>query len=214
MRLLFCFARLALIASALTAPLVAQTVVHTPRGANASPAAHAWSRFATQSKLALSSLEAPAEATPFAAAPPGVTDLAFAEFFGPIGDRGLEYSDKLRALTGRRVRLAGFMVREQERAPGLFRFAGWPVVVENSTLCSVDDTPPNVAYVIVPTSGPNALLPPWRPGRLELIGTLEFGPRTEPDGRNSFVRLVLDDSNSLALFRPSAPSQPTASTTP
>ncbi len=38
--------------------------------------------------------------------PDGVTDLDFPEFFGPIGDRGLD----LRALDELKIRLVGFMV--------------------------------------------------------------------------------------------------------
>jgi hypothetical protein len=172
-------------------PLAAQPLAHTPRGPAAAPEALAWSRYAAQSKFALASLDASSAAAQLSPAPAGVADLAFADFFGAIGDRGLEYSEKLRALAGRRVRLVGYMVREQERVPGLFRFAGWPVVVETQGLCSADDTPPSTAYVIMP--GQARQLPPWRPGRLILIGTLEFGPRSESDGRNSFVRLLLDE---------------------
>ena len=48
-------------------------------------------------------------------APAGVTDLEFNEFFVPIvGDRGLELTDKIRALHGQRVRLLGFMVRQAQ----------------------------------------------------------------------------------------------------
>ena len=170
--------------------LIAEPSARPPRGPAAAPEALAWARYSAQSKLALSSLQASSSAAALPPAPEDVTDLAFAEFFGPIGDRGLEYSDKLRGLAGRRVRLVGFMVREQERVPGLFRLAGWPIVVETQGLCSVDDTPPSTAYVIVPDAGQK--LPPWRPGRLLLTGTLEVGARAEADGRNSFVRLVLD----------------------
>lgn len=179
-----------LLATVCCCPLPAQTVAHTPRGPAAAPEAHAWIRYATQSKNALAALDASSAALALPPAPVGVTDLSFAEFFGPIGDRGLEYSEKLRGLAGCRVRLVGFMVREQERVPGLFRLAGWPIVVETQGLCSVDDTPPSTAYVIVRDAGQH--LPPWRPGRLLLTGTLEFGARAEADGRNSFVRLVLD----------------------
>lgn len=170
--------------------LIAEPSTRPPRGPAAAPEALAWARYSAQSKLALSSLQASSSAAALPPAPEDVTDLAFAEFYGPIGDRGLEYSEKLRGLAGRRVRLVGYMVREQERAPGLYRLAAWPVVVETQGLCTNDDTPPNTAYVIVPNAGqqPSA----WLPGRLVLTGVLEFGPRAERDGRNSFVRLLLD----------------------
>ncbi len=178
------------LATVSTATLFADPIPRPPRGPAAAPEALAWARYSAQSKLALSSLQASSSAAALPPAPEGVTDLAFAEFYGPIGDRGLEYSEKLRGLIGRRVRLVGYMVREQERASGLFRLAGWPVVVETQGLCSVDDTPPNTAYVIVPEVSKQP--PAWRPGRLVLTGVLECGPRAENDGRNSFVRLLLD----------------------
>jgi len=172
------------------ASLPAEPLSRPPRGPVAAPEALAWARYAAQSKLTLASHDVSSATAALPPAPAGVTDLSFAEFYGPIGDRGLEFSDKLRALVGRRIRLVGFMVREQERAPGLFRVAGWPVVVETQGLCSVDDTPPSTAYVLVP--GAPQAIPPWRPGRLVLTGLLEIGPRAEADGRNSFVRLILD----------------------
>ena len=54
----------------------------------------------------LSSLNRP-DTEGLSAPPEGVTDLAFAEFFEAIGDRGLEYSVNFRALEGKRVRLVG-----------------------------------------------------------------------------------------------------------
>ena len=169
----------------------------------------AWSRFAAQSKQALAAHEVASSTAPLAPAPEGVTDLSFAEFFGPIGDRGLEYSAKVRSLAGHRVRMVGYMVREPGKAPGRYRLAGWPVVVEASALCSVDDTPPNVAYVVLP--GDHPPVPAWQPGRLVLIGTLEFGPHLEGDERNSFVRLILDAPAPIPSVSTSAPS-PSAST--
>lgn len=178
-----------------TATLFADPTTRPPRGPAAAPEALAWARYSAQSKLALSSLQASSSAAALPPAPEGVTDLAFAEFYGPIGDRGLEYSEKLRGLAGRRVRLVGYMVREQERAPGLYRLAAWPVVVETQGLCTNDDTPPSTAYVIVSDAGQQP--PAWLPGRLVLTGVLEFGPRAERDGRNSFVRLRLEAHSAL-----------------
>jgi len=183
------------LATVSTATLFADPTPRPPRGPAAAPEALAWARYSAQSKLALSSLQASSSAAALPPAPEGVTDLAFADFYGPIGDRGLEYSEKLRGLAGRRVRLVGYMVREQERAPGLYRLAAWPVVVETQGLCTNDDTPPNTAYVIVPNAAQQTSA--WQPGRLVLTGVLEFGPRAERDGRNSFVRLLLDPHSAL-----------------
>ena len=119
-------------------------------------------------------------------------DLAFAEFFEPIGDRGLEYSAKLRALEGKRVRLVGYMIREPERAPGIFRLTPLPLAVGAKGSCAADHAPPSAVHVFV--SGVASRLVPYRPGRLVFLGRLEIGPRVEADGRNSVVRLILDDA--------------------
>lgn len=195
MRLFLCLT----LAAAAIAPLLGQPSPD-PRRAGHSASAVAWQRYAAQSHAALAALH---ESTDAALPPPpaGVNDLQFAEFFGPIGDRGLEYSAKLRALNGRTVRLVGFMVREQDHAPGLFLFAGWPLSVTTKGPCSYDDAPPTAVHVLLPTRRPV----PYRPGRIILIGRLELGPRPEADGRNSTVRLVLDAS-AAAAFAPGAES--------
>jgi hypothetical protein len=175
----------------IAAPLLADTAPRPPRGPAASPEALAWQRYAAQSKTALATLTSPApvELPP---APDGVSPLAFAEFFGPIGDRGLEFSEKIRGLAGRRVRLVGYMVRESDRGAGVFRLAGWPVTVEATGFCTVDDTPPHTVHVIDPTA---TGVPAWQPGRLVLVGTLEVGFRAAADGRNSHLRLMLDPAD-------------------
>lgn len=116
--------------------------------------------------------------------------LKFSQFFAPIGDRGLEYSAELRALAGQRVRLLGHMVREEKPTPGRFLLAAYPSTIEAGGHCYFDDTPPATVHVIVPSD--SSLPVPYRLGRMELVGTLELGPRLEADGRNSVVRLVLD----------------------
>lgn len=161
----------------------------------------AWQHFAAQAHVALGALleAGPGELPP---APPGVSDLGFGEFFGPIGDRGLEYSRKIRELDGAQVRLVGHMVREAVHTPGLFLFAGWPVSLEAKAACSVDDPPPSVVHVLVPASVDRPV--PFRPGRLVLRGRLELGPRLEADGRNSVVRLILEARSAEQLLPGSA----------
>jgi hypothetical protein len=55
-----------------------------------------------QSHATLAALNHP-DRTALPPLPAGAEDLTFAEFFGPIGDRGLEYSARLRALDVRLV---------------------------------------------------------------------------------------------------------------
>ena len=53
-----------------------------------------------------------------------------------------------------------------------------------------DDLPPTVVQVLLPDRPGEPV--PFTPGPLLLTGTLELGAKSMPDGRQSFVRLLLD----------------------
>ena len=167
--------------------------------ASAQPAASAWQRFAAQSHAALAELHAHSSAVP-SAAPVGVEELAFADLFGPVGDRGLEFSAKLRALEGRTVRMTGCMVRGTARLPGAFLLAARPAADETGGRCSPDAVPAAVVHVVL-SAAPDRRVP-YRPGWLAITGRVELGPRVESDGRNSFVRLMLDLEASKQFLPP------------
>jgi hypothetical protein len=121
--------------------------------------------------------------------PAGVTELKFTEFFvTPIGPRGLELTEKLSACEGKRVRMLGFMVRQDTSLPGKFLFTAMPVDLHDHD--SSDDLPPAVVHVFVPTCRDKQV--PYAPGLMLLTGTLSIGHREEADGRMSLVRLALD----------------------
>jgi hypothetical protein len=123
--------------------------------------------------------------------PPGVSELKFGEFFRwPIGPRGLEYTGKLRSLEGRRIRILGYMVRQEQPVPHRFMLAPRPVNLHEDEFGFCDDLPAAVLHVLIDASAPAE--PPFTPGLLLLTGTLSVGNRTEPDGRVSTVRLQLD----------------------
>ncbi|MFT3830756.1 MAG: hypothetical protein QM691_13720 [Opitutaceae bacterium] len=123
--------------------------------------------------------------------PAGVAELKFSEFFKtPAGPLGLEPTDKLRALDGRRVRLLGFMVRQAKPSPGIAILAPFALATNEYEYGLADDFPPNVVFVEVPRFADLAV--PFTPGPLLLTGTLELGRREEADGRVSLVRLHLD----------------------
>jgi hypothetical protein len=92
----------------------------------------AWARFAARAEVAL----ADAGQNSPAGISADAVQLAFRDFFGPVGDRGLEYSARLRALDGRRVTMTGYMVRDPDRPRGLFILAASPVRLEQSFVCS------------------------------------------------------------------------------
>ncbi|MBI2799227.1 MAG: hypothetical protein HYX63_02905 [Gammaproteobacteria bacterium] len=126
--------------------------------------------------------------------PAGVEELNFKDFYKmPIGPRGLEPTEKLRGLGGKRVRLIGYMVREDEPAPGVFMLTPLPVALAESADGPADDLPATTVFVHMPGKDRNRVLP-YRAGRWVLTGMLDLGGKPEPNSRVSYTRLVLDDS--------------------
>lgn len=121
--------------------------------------------------------------------PRGVTELKFSDFFvNPVGPRGLELTDKLKTLDGKRVRILGYMAAQDERLPGSFLLTPVPVHLHDHDSALADDLPATAVHVFVPgkpSIGHTRQL-------LLLTGTLSVGNRLEPDGRVSIVRLTLD----------------------
>ena len=124
--------------------------------------------------------------------PPGVTELKFGEFFRqPTGPRGLELTETLRALDGRRVRLVGFMVREHEpRRTGSFLLAPYPSTLDEEEFGLCDDLPASVTLVRVPHCGTEII--PHQTGRIIVTGTLSVAAHADASGRVFLVRLTLD----------------------
>jgi hypothetical protein len=123
--------------------------------------------------------------------PPDVTELRFIEFFKlPIGSLGLEATEKLLSLHEKRVRLLGYMVREEAPAPGVFILASLPVNAAEVADGPADDLPPTATFVHVTVNADQAV--PYTPGLLLLTGVLEVGAKDESLDRVSTVRLYLD----------------------
>jgi len=121
-------------------------------------------------------------------------DLAFRDFYQlPVGPLGLEPTERLLALNGRRVRIQGYVVQEEDPFPGLFLMTPTPVALAERADGPADYLPG--ATVFVHLHGDDArhqhLL--HRPGVWTAVGTLGLGGREELDGRHSYVRLVVDD---------------------
>lgn len=128
--------------------------------------------------------------------PVGVVDLRFGDFFvRPVGTRGLELTEKLRGLDGRRVRILGYMVQQEEPPPGRLLLAPMPAQIHEHDNGLAEDLPAAMVFVSVPTS-PDAAVP-FVPGLMLLSGTLSVGGRSEPDGRISLVRLALDPPDKI-----------------
>ncbi len=124
--------------------------------------------------------------------PRGTSSLRFAQFFHtPAGPRGLEPTDALLGLNGRRVRLFGYMVRSDSPQPGAFQLSSLPVTLAEQADGAADDLPSTVVTVRLPEPLAGSVVP-FVPGILMVEGELGVGDRDEPDGRRSLVRLQLD----------------------
>lgn len=114
--------------------------------------------------------------------------LAFHDLFRPSVSR-LEPSKKLVALDGKRVRLNGFMAHMEDGPSGAFYLASRPVDCDEGG-AGTGDLPPDAVLVVVPWSAGGEL--PFLPGPLEVVGVLQIGPATRPDGMPARIRIVLD----------------------
>lgn len=179
-RKLILVALLALALVVITRLAVAHDHAHADRSAN-KPTAPA-ARSATRNTSTVTKLPP---------LPAGVTEIKFGDFFvRPVGAKGLELTDELRGLDGRRVRILGYMVQQEEPPPGRLLLSPVPAQIHEHDNGLADDLPASTVFVSVPTS-PTAPVP-HVPGLMLLTGTLNIGSRTEPDGRISLVRLALD----------------------
>lgn len=130
--------------------------------------------------------------------PDGITDLKFRELFKlPIGSRGLEPSEKLIGLNGKRVRMVGYMAKEENPTAGLFILSPLPVNLGDEDESFADDLPASAVYVHL-DSNSNSVVP-YLPGLVKLTGILQVGFAQETDGRVSTVRLMLDPTLSKEL---------------
>ena len=121
--------------------------------------------------------------------PSDTTDLKFRELFKlPIGSRGLEPSEKLIGLNGKRVRMVGYMAREENPTAGLFILSPLPVNLGDEDESFADDLPASAVYVHLDSNS----VTPYLAGLIKLTGILQVGFAQEVDGRVSTVRLMLD----------------------
>ncbi|MCX7174570.1 MAG: hypothetical protein NT159_11745 [Proteobacteria bacterium] len=145
----------------------------------------------------LSSLAMPVAGVP---SPPreDATDLKFHEFFKlPVGPRGLEATEKLKSLAGKRIRMVGYMARQEIPTAGFFVLSPLPVSLGDEDESLADDLPASVVFVHVHPPGDKPL--PFSPGLLRVTGILSIGAHEESDGHVSSVRLQLDPEIVQAL---------------
>ncbi len=124
-----------------------------------------------------------------------VIDLPLNHLYeNPVGPLGLAPTAELVDLVGRRVRMRGYMVEEQDPLPGQFKLALLPAKLAEREDGPADDLP--AATVVVHLAAANAQrVVRFDPHPLVVTGVLEVGPREEPDGRVSHLRLILDSDS-------------------
>jgi hypothetical protein len=161
--------------------------------------------------LALAAAIAPASGGEYRRAGPGtraeVPRLAFSEFF-EASSAELKPSARLIALSGRRVKLVGFMAKMEVAPKGAFYLTPRPVSCDEEG-GGTADLPPEAVFVVVRSSAGREI--PHTPRALEVTGLLEVGYRVEDDDRVTHVRLVLDRPQDLPGASPkrSRPPHPT-----
>ena len=120
-----------------------------------------------------------------------VEELRFGDFFSrPIGPAGLEISSTLRRAAGRRVRLSGYMVQQENPPVGHFLLTPRPVRMSEHADGDADDLPPATVRVALDPTQQDWQVP-HRNGLLTLTGVLSVGREEDGDGRISWVRLQL-----------------------
>lgn len=123
--------------------------------------------------------------------PPGVTHVEWSELIKtPVGPLGLELTDKIKTLDGKKVRLLGYMVQRDEAVPGALWLTPYPVNIEESE-AGFADLPPQAVYVLIPYR--SKIIAPYTPRPLLLTGTLSVGQRAgEEKEATSLFRLTLE----------------------
>ena len=137
----------------------------------------------TPAQKAVAFAKKPQAAKTEAAAP-----LRFKEILEPTA-KELRPTAKLLALVGKRVRITGFMIDQEEPTQGTFYLWKRPVFNDESG-AGVGDVPPDAILVVV-RGAKNAVIN-HSPRPLEVAGVLEVGPHTEENGASSMLRILLD----------------------
>lgn len=109
--------------------------------------------------------------------------LTFDEMYGKVGVLGLEFSDKLKQLSGKEIRMKGFMAPPLKAEAAFFVLTEIPMAL--CPFCSSDsDWPDNI--VVVYLSEKQTFVQPST--TIEVTGVLEHGSWTDPE--TGFVSLV------------------------
>ena len=102
----------------------------------------------------------------------------------------MKLTETLLRLDGKRVRILGYMARQEQPVPGMFLFNAIPVRLNEEHYGLADDLPAATLFVTMPKDRDKVVR--HTPEMMLLTGLLSVGNREEADGRISTVRLALD----------------------
>jgi hypothetical protein len=123
--------------------------------------------------------------------PHDAADLKFGDLLAtPAGPRGLSLSDTAKNLDGKRVRIVGYMVRQENTVSNRFLLTPLPVQLHDEHYGLADDLP--ATTIFVSTRGHKSGFVQYSPGLLVTTGVLRVGNHEEADGRISTFRIELD----------------------
>jgi hypothetical protein len=120
--------------------------------------------------------------------------LALAQLYVST-EHGARVAPDVEALRGRRVSTVGFMVRMEQAPKGAFYLTRQPAESDEGG-AGTGDLPPGALRVEVPQLGGEEIA--WVADVVEAIGTLEVGRAEDPDGRVSWLRVVVDARDAAA----------------
>jgi hypothetical protein len=114
--------------------------------------------------------------------------LKFSELYGRVTVRGVEYSDKIKSLSGQTVRMSGYMAPPLKPRLDFFVLTKQPM--STCPFCTTAaDWPADIVLVIMPRG--RELEPTTR--GLQITGRLDIGVKKDEDtGFVSLVRLYAD----------------------
>jgi hypothetical protein len=122
--------------------------------------------------------------------PAGVEELNFKDFYKmPVGPLGLEPTDKLKSLDGKRVRIVGFMAEIKLDDRRQMIFSTVPLKPQPEEYGVADEIPATHILVTVPGDADQEIR--FTPGPMLLTGVLSVGTQ---GGETSYVRMQLDEA--------------------
>lgn len=119
------------------------------------------------------------------------TPLELQAFFKmPIGPKGLEVTDKVLTLSGHKVQLTGYMVKNELPMPGVFILSPRPIQMSEHADGEANDLPASVCWVYLDDRQKNWIVP-YISGLLTVEGQFIFKRIEASDGSVAWFHLYL-----------------------